>query len=470
MKYLILLFAVTLCVFEKDLFAQSPIIQWQHSLGGSEWDFANDIQQTSDGGFVVLGTSRSNDGDIMWENGGMDFWVVKLNSASELVWQKTLGSSGNEEATSIQQTSDGGYIVTGEPGTIDGDVSGNNGELGFWIIKLSSTGNIVWENTVGGTDYDRANSIQQTNDGGFIVAGRSKSDDGDVTGHQGNTDFWVVKLDALGNLVWQKTMGGSMQEVAHSIRQTQDGGYVVAGYTSSIDGNISFNHGGEDYWVLKLDNSGNIIWEKTLGGSDYDRANSIQQTSDGGYVIAGFTLSNDGDIQEGFGDIDSWIVKLDSIGNILWEKTLGNANWNVSNSILETNDGRLIVAGETSDNSGFSDAWIVILSSIGDVLSEHLFGGSRDDGAVAIDQTMDGGFVMVGTTESNNGDVLEQKGLSDIWVVKFGEELSIQEHAIGNKTLIMTCNILGQEIIPQNNTLMIQIYSDGSTEKIFYVE
>ena len=237
-------------------------------------------------------------------------------------WQKSLGGTNNDQAYSIQQTTDGGYIVAGWSSSIDGDVTGNHGGNDYWVVKLNSSGTIAWQKSFGGSNDDYAYSIQQTNDGGYIVAGWSRSNDGDVTGHYGTTnyyDYWVVKLNSTGTIEWQKSLGGSDHDYAYSIWQTTDGGYIVTGRSYSNDGDVTGNHGGDDYWVVKLNSTGTIAWQKSLGGTNNDQAYSIQQTNDGGYIVAGRSYSNDENVTGHHGTAnyyDYWVVKLNSTGTI----------------------------------------------------------------------------------------------------------------------------------------------------------
>ena len=365
--------ALTLICFNAQVFSQAtPIIQWQKTLGGSSSDEAHSIQQTTDGGYIVVGIAYSNDGDVTNNHGSHDYWVVKLDANGNRIWQKTLGGSSIEDAWSIQQTTDGGYIVAGYTESNDGDVTGNHGGADSWIIKLDDNGNKIWQKTLGGSSADGAQSIQQTTDGGYIVAGSTASNDGDVTGNHGDYDAWIVKLDPNGNKLWQKTLGGSSADGAQSIQQTTDGGYIVAGDTYSNDGDVTGNHGGYDYWVVKLDANGNRIWQKTLGGTRGEQAYSIKQTKDGGYIVAGLTYSNDGDVTGNNGSSsfsDYWIVKLDANGNKLWQKTLGGSSSEIAYSIQQTSDGGYVVAGGTGSNDGDvtgnhgSDYWIVKLTA-----------------------------------------------------------------------------------------------------------
>ncbi len=428
-------------------FATISMAQWQKSLGGSGDDRAYSIQQTIDGGYIVAGMSNSNDGDVSGNHGlNSDLWLVKLSITGTIEWQKSLGGSGSEAATSIQQTNDGGYIVTGY--TIysnDGDVSGNHGNFDYWVVKISSIGTIEWQKSLGGSGDDRAYSIQQTIDGGYIVAGYTNSNDGDVSGNHGAFDFWVVKLSNIGTIEWQKSIGGSGWDRAESIQLTNDGGYIVAGYTSLNDGDVSGSHGLIDFWVVKLSSIGNITWQKALGGSGGESATSIQQTSDGGYIVAGYSSgSYDGDVSGNHGGKDYWVVKLTTIGTIEWQKCLGGSGLDYANNIQQTSDGGYIVAGysnsnggDVSGNQGSSDYWIVKLTSLGTVEWQKSLGGTSYDEARSIQQTSDGGYIVSGMSNSNDGDVSGNHGDFDYWSVK----LTSCQLSVVNQPASQTINI-----------------------------
>ncbi|MFA7616312.1 MAG: T9SS type A sorting domain-containing protein [Weeksellaceae bacterium] len=420
-----IIFFLIASLFLLKMNAQAPAIEWQESLGGTEDEDRASIQQTTDGGYIVIGGSASNDGDVTGNHGSRDYWIVKLDSTGGIQWQKSLGGSGLDSANSIQQTTDGGYIVAGGSTSNNGDVTGNHGDIDFWIVKLNSVGNIQWQKSLGGSDWDYAHSIQQTADGGYIVAGDSRSNDGDVTGNHGDGDYWIVKLDSTGNIQWQKSLGGSGWDSATFIQQTTDGGYIVAGGSASNDGDVSGNHGETDYWIVKLDNTGDIDWQKSLGGSGEDGAHSIRQTTDGGYIVAGYSWSNDGDVTNNQGNRDYWIVKLDSIGNIDWQKSLGGSGNENAFSAQQTTDGGYIVAGisnsddgDVSDNHGLSDYWVVKLNNTGNIEWQKSLGGSGNDYAYSGQQTTDGGYILAGISNSNDGDVTGNHGGYDYWVVK----------------------------------------------------
>jgi hypothetical protein len=349
MKKMILLSAALVLFFLSALKLKAQI-EWQKCLGGSSWDVGRSIQQTIDGGYIAAGYAMSIDGDVSGNHGAFDLWIVKLDETGTIQWQKSLGGSNFDYAFSIRQTTDGGYIVAGETESNDGDVSGNHGtSYDYWVVKLNTAGNILWQKCLGGSGGEVAHSIQQTSDGGYIVAGFTwLSNDGDVTGNHGDFDEWIVKLDTAGIFQWQKCLGGSGRETAFSIKQTNDGGYIVAGNSNSNDGDVTGNHGDYDYWIVKLDKSGDIEWQKSLGGSSIDDAFSIQKTIDGGYIIAGSSSSNDGDVTGNhsipgpYGD--AWVVKLDSVGNIQWQKCIGGSWDDWGYAIWQTNEGDYFVS------------------------------------------------------------------------------------------------------------------------------
>jgi len=407
----------------------SPSIEWQKSFGGSSDDWAHSIQQSADGGYIVAGKSESNDGDVTGNHGITDYWVVKLSPQGTVVWQKSLGGGRNDLAYSIQQSADGGYIVAGWSGSNDGDVMGNHGNEDYWVVKLSPQGTIEWQKSLGGSRSDNAYSIQQSADGGYIVAGGSASTDGDVTGNHGGTDYWVVKLSPQGTIEWQKSLGGSRGDYANSIQQCSDGGYIVAGNSESNDGDVTGNHGREDYWVVKLSHTGALEWQKSLGGNKQDWANSIQQSTDGGYIVAGYSESNDGDVTGNHGNYDYWVVKLSPTGAVEWQKSLGGSSNDAASSIQQSTDGGYIVAGVSSlndgditGNHGGADSWVVKLSTSGTIEWQKSLGGSRDDWAYSIQQSVDGGYIMAGYSKSNDGDVIGNHGNMDYWVVKLSPD------------------------------------------------
>jgi hypothetical protein len=419
-----ILFIASILLFKLTSFAQAPAIEWQKTYGNEGWEEANCIQKTSDGGYIIAG-------EVTGGNGG-GFLIIKINNAGVLQWQKRYGgTTARETAYSIQQTTDGGYIVAGETSSTDGDVTGNHGMMDFWVIKINSVGTLQWQKTLGGTQDDIAYSVQQTTDGGYVVAGRTSSVDGDITSFHGNeiTDYWVVKLNSLGVLQWQKTLGGTSTDEAHSIQQTEDGGYIITGEAISSDGDLLGNKSG-GAWVVKISDLGVIQWQKTLEKIIYHATYgySIQQTTDGGYIMAGQTQSVD------YLSWDYYVVKMDSSGTVEWQKSFGGTLDDKAYSVKQTIDGGYIVAGSTrstggdvSGNHGVDDYWLIKLNSVGALVWQKALGGTLIDVANSVLQTNDGGYIVAGYSKSNNGDVTNNIGVSRFWIVKLTSTLSTED-------------------------------------------
>lgn len=436
MKKILIAVILLLTVFYSD--AQTPpFVQWQRPLGGIASDVANDIQHTADGGYIVACVTASVDGDVTGNHGSYDCWLVKLTAWGSVVWEKCYGGSDIDQVYTVQQTSDGGYIFAGKSRSVDGDVTGNHGDIDLWVVKTDDTGKLQWQRSYGSTNQETALSIQQTTDGGYIAAGWSRGSDGDVTGNHGGEDVWILKLTATGAITWQKNFGGSGDDVATFIQQTSDGGYIVTGNTSSTDGDVIGNHGGIDVWVLKLTSTGSLAWQTCYGGSSDDEngddiyQGSIQQTADGGYVFAGLTSSTDGDVTGYHGGVfyDYWVVKLTSTGGITWEKCFGGTNDDDGYFVRQTADGGYIVTGATNSTDGdvvggvhgSYDYWVMKLSSAGSLVWQKTYGGTAEEFGFCVRPTSDSEYVVCGYTKSNDGDVSGNHGDYDAWVVKLAK-------------------------------------------------
>ena len=292
--------------------------------------------------------------------------LLGAGSAQAQTFARTYGGTKNDGAQSVAPTSDGGFAVAGYTGSFGVGAD-------FWILKADAKGNVgpafpgTWQKLYRGGGNEFANSIVQTSDGGFAVAGWTDSFGA------GNGDYYVLRLDASGNILWKKTFGGASYEEARSIVQTSDGGFALAGFT------YSFGAGGWDYWVLKLDASGAVQWQKTFGAASDDFAYSIAPASDGGFAVAGYSYSF------GAGDPDFWILKLNSLGGVAWQKTFGGTGFDVARSIAQTSDGGFAVAGQTSSfGAGDADIWVLKLDPVGGV---SLGKGSTIDRAVLTGQS-----------------------------------------------------------------------------------
>jgi hypothetical protein len=335
MKIFTSIFIISCSLFNISIcFSQAPEIEWENSIGGNGFDGYASARQTPDGGYIIGGISQSNISADKAENniGGNDFWILKLNASGVIEWQNTIGGVNNDYPGMAIPTTDGGYVIAGQSSSgISGDKTLNSFGLNdLWMIKLNAAGEIVWQRDVGGSSDEFFSTILQTSDGGFMLAGYSSSG---ISGNkneinQGGTDYWVVKFNSSGIPQWQKDIGGSADDILNSVVQTPDGGYLLGGTSySGISGDKTealIGVGYPDYWIVKLNATGGIEWQNTIGGNLTDNLTSVDITLDGGYVIAGWSGSGiSGDKTEASNYSQSlWILKLNSTGNIVWQNTI----------------------------------------------------------------------------------------------------------------------------------------------------
>jgi hypothetical protein len=367
---------------------EEPVLSFTKTFGGEEDDRAHLVQQTTDGGYIIAGSTES------FGTGSLDIYVIKTDGEGNEEWSQTFGGEEDDRAHSVQQTTDGGYIIAGSTESF------GTGSLDIYVIKTDGEGNEEWSQTFGGEKDDIASSVQQTTDGGYIIAG--------LTMHWGNGDVYLVKTDGEGNEEWSRAFGGMEDDRAFSVQQTTDGGYIIAGDTKS------YGVGGSDVYLVKTDGVGNGEWSQTFGGEDGDRAFSVQQTTDGGYIIAGGTASY------GAGYTDVYLVKTDGGGNEEWYRTFGGEGYDEAFSVQQTADGGYIIAGDTeSFGVGNSDAYLVKTDGEGNGEWSRTFGGEAYDtayvgqhGGTTAQQTADGGYIIAGGTASYGA------GNSDVYVIK----------------------------------------------------
>lgn len=417
---------------------------WDKRYGGNNQEVLTSFRQTSDGGFILSGSSNSGvsgDKTQALQGGLSDYWIVKIDSMGNKQWDKDFGGIGNDALHSIQQTADHGYILGGlSNSTISGDKTQDTiGSFDYWIVKTDSIGNKEWDKTFGGIALDYLYSIQQTTDVGYILGGYTPSGvGGDKTQPSwGSNDFWIVKIDSSGNKQWDKDFGGIGMDNFHSLQQTIDGGYILGGGSGSGIGGDKTQPlwGTFDYWIIKIDAVGSKQWDKDFGGTGYDELLSLQETVDGGYILGGFSLSGIGGDKTGptWGNYDYWIVKSDSICNKQWDKDFGADSiegGNSTPSITQTSDGGYLLAGtsfspisgdKTENNLGPEQTWVVKTDSLGNKLwDKTIFTPGQDQTGLAI-QTRDGCYVIANYTSANIGGYKTQSGRGgwDFWIVKF---------------------------------------------------
>ncbi len=414
-------------------------IQWQQSYGGNTNDGARVIKQTSDGGYILGGYSFSGISGNKTNAGfgDFDYWLVKLDTNGNKQWDRSLGGSGEDQFTTLQQTADGGYIAGGYSIS---PISGNKtnagfGDFDYWVTKLDANGNKLWDKSFGGDSADFLYSLQQTSDGGYILGGHSYSG---ISGNKTNAnfgvnDFWLVKIDANGNKQWDKSYGGTSYDFLVTLQQTTDGGYVLGGYSSSPpSGNkTNINFGGYDYWIVKTDNLGNKQWDQSFGGDTHDNLTALRQTSDGGYIVAGYTLSgvSGNKISPSFGSTDGWLVKLNASGNKQWDQSFGGDILDYINSVQQTSEGGYILGGysdspasgnKTGTNFGGYDCWIVKVDPTGTKQWDQTIGGNNADYLSSMIQTSDGGYAFGGISYSgvSGNKTTPSFGGADYWIVK----------------------------------------------------
>lgn len=421
--------------------AQAPTIQWQKCFGGTFGDSAVDMVQTSDNGYILGGRTGSNDGDVTNQLGLSDFWVVKLDATGTLQWKKNYGGTDNEWFSRIIQTADGGYFMVGTTKSTNGHAASNhNGQDDGLAIKTDALGNVIWSRCYGGTNADYFKSAKQLADGTYMVVGETISSDGDVSANHNpqTNDGWVLRLDASGNILWEHCYGSAGAESFVDFDLTPDDGYVFIGtaYTSDFTADVTDTNGLYDVWIVKTDASGVIQWQQTYGGSVQEGAITVKHLSDGSYMATAHTRSINGDVTGNHGASDFWVLKLDASGNLQWQRCYGgtaedgySSDGEYGSNILEMPDGNFIFScqvgstnGDVIGSHGSTEFWMVKIGPNGQILWQKCIGGSSAESPKTLLKTNDNGFAICGSTWSSNGDVTGQHGNMDYWLVKLGSE------------------------------------------------
>ncbi len=406
-----------------------------------------------------------------------DYWVVKINADGSKAWDKPFGSDqGVDELRSVIRTADNGYLLGGYSlsyGAGGDKTEDSRGNSDFWIIKINADGSKVWDKTLGGSGYEYLNTLIQTADGGYLVGGASTTNiGGEKTEHsRGGFDFWVVKLNADGSKAWDRTIGGGDGEILESLIATPDGGYLLGGTSNSgIGGDKTENNRGTfgDYWVVKLNADGSKAWDKTFGGSNEENLMSLATTSDGGYLLGGISYSGSEHDRTGSskGLADYWVVKINSEGNKIWDKAFGGSDYDYLISLVETEDRGYLLGGtslsdvggdKTENNRGIlGDYWVVKINSEGSKVWDKTFGGSHNEEFMSLIKTADGGYLLGGITDSGtSGEKSEaNRGSFDYWVVKIQETVTTSIGELkqeSNRQFLVYPN-------PGNGSLKIKLY------------
>lgn len=368
-NYLIIVLLIEMILFTEISSAQ---VTFQKTFGGTGSDTGADVQQTNDGGYIITGSIEN------FGAGNVDAFLIKTNTIGDTLWTKTYGGTSDDGGRAVHQTNDGGYIVVGFSSSF------NN----IYLLKTDGNGNVSWSKTYSGTGTAEGQSVIQTSDGGYFISG------------DGN-DINLIKTDSNGDTVWTRAYGGTCPCRAYSVQQTNDGGYIINGYAQG-------STTGTDYYLLKVNAFGDSLWTRTYGGISSEQGRSVKQTTDGGYIIAGKTFSS-----FGVGGDDVYLIRTDTIGNVLWSKTFGGTNNDRAYFVEQTNDGGFIITGETeSFGAGSVDAYLLKTDSNGTLLWSKTYGGSGWDAARSIQQTIDGGYIINGFSASFN------TGNFDVYLIK----------------------------------------------------
>lgn len=362
-------------------------------------------------------------------------FILTTTTWSQDTWVKTYGGTVDGCGYSISPTSGGGFLITGESSSDDGDFKGKwKGLNDIFILELDRSGRILWSRIIGGTDYEQGNSVKKSVDGGVIITGYTMSNDGDFTGmSSGSSDIFVTHLDKDGKTLWNKTIGGSGFERGHSVFLTSDSGILVTGFTTSNDGDFKgMNKGGMDIFVIKVDRFGDTQWKRTFGGNDDDGCTSITTTLDDGVLVTGSTLSNDYDFENvNMGQQDIVVLNLDSKGDLVWKRTFGGIESDWGESITTTKEGHIVVVGTTSSNNGDfrgmnhggEDVIVMNLDRNGNVVWKKTLGGTGDDYGKSVTSTIDGDILITGYTLSSDGDFKgTSRGTSDMFIIKLDKD------------------------------------------------
>ncbi|MBU3742429.1 MAG: hypothetical protein FGM24_09125, partial [Candidatus Kapabacteria bacterium] len=375
--------AITLFILTSFAHAQDSL--WTKPFGGTNIDVAYAVEETSDEGYIIAGYTRS-----YGTASGRNLWLFKTNKSGDLIWNKTFGGNSDDEAAAAKQSLDGGYITAGYTSSF-----GAGGQDVF-VVRTDSAGNEVWSRAFGGTSDEEAYALEVLPDGGFIIACATSSSTA------GSRDGWLIRLTSAGNILWDKKFGGLSTDGFRGIQRTTDNGFIMTGWTASDGAGVLGKA-----WLLKTDSSGNIIFNKNFGGSDADRGLSVQQIADGGYILTGYTASS------GAGLDDMYLVKTDASGNLVWAKTYGGTGRDYGNAVKQTADGGFLIAGYTlSYGAGGDDLWLVKTDNAGNQLWHKTYGGTASDVAYSMDLTTDGGYVIVGHTLSYGA------GVHDAWLLR----------------------------------------------------
>lgn len=409
-----------------------PAIDWQRTYGGSGPDLGYAFDPTNDGGYILVGTSNSSDGDVTGLHGLNDIWAVKLAADGSIDWQRCLGGSQPENGYAVRQCTDGGFILTGVSNSNDGDLpQGVNGQQDIWVVKLTSMGELEWQRTYGGSAIETGHAIAELPEGGFVVVARTASTDGPMADSHGDLDIWVGWLAPDGELLRSKCFGGSSAEVPSAVSVLPNGDLLISGHSSSLDGDVVGVHEGDeinypDVWVFRIDATGEILWQLCAGGTGLDLARCHVVAADGSIYVGAAARSVDGDLSSPRGGMDFWVLHINPTGELIAEASFGGASDEQPYGIALRSDGHVVVGGVSiSDDGditaalGGTDAWLCELDADLQLVWQKNYGGSSGDHCRAICFEPDNEMTFFGYSSSTDGDLVGSVGGTNFWLVNF---------------------------------------------------
>ena len=415
------LFILLLLCPIQSVFAQIPDTYWQKCFGGSGGDIRALVRGTSDGGSIIGGFGSSSNGDLPSNAGGQDIAILKLDACGNKQWTKIIGGAGLDLLYGLAEIPGNGYYFAGSTSGTSGFAGYHGGSMDGLVGRLDASGNVIWVKPYGGSAAEVLSSIVVLADTSCVISGWTNSTDGDG-GVISSTvqNAWLIKLDKNGNLLWKKVFGGNFATAFFDVSTSNDGGFIMTGHLVVPPG-IS----NTDFYLVKADANGNLIWQKQYGGSAGDNARTARACSGGGYIAAGNTFSSDGDVSGFHGTRDGWIIKVDENGNLAWQKCIGGSQ---SEEIWEMmalpNDrywfaaGTLSTDGDIIQNKGAQDALVIEMDGAGTVHGLKTLGGSTHDVFFGISSASDGSLLLSGNSGSNDGDILGNHGASDFILFK----------------------------------------------------
>ncbi|MCT8340591.1 T9SS type A sorting domain-containing protein [Flavobacteriaceae bacterium TK19130] len=422
------------------LYAQDVL--WEKSYGGAHGDYLYDAQSTADFGFILAGSSVSEKSGNKQEKGygGLDYFIWKMDEQGSLDWQKTYGGPGSDFLQKIITTRDGGFLLAGTSDSAKGGLKKDDpyGMGDFWVVKLNADGSEQWQRTIGGVSADILKTAMELPEGGYLLAGSSSSPKSKAkkTKNQGNKDYWVIKLDSAGEVEWESSFGGKYVDEIEAVCSAPDKGFYLLGYSNSPDGPLKAakNLGGGDYWLIRIDKLGNLIWEKAFGGEGDDHPYAMLRRKNGNILVGGISSTKSGAMKQAANSkgTDFWVFEMDNESGIVWEETYDIGEYDVLSSMEENNDRTVLLAGyaksenvgrRASDSRGINDYVAIKIKPDGKEKWRQEIGSKGEDVLKRLIETRGGGYLMAGTSSGAiSGERNSKQGRSDFWVVKLGDE------------------------------------------------